>query len=283
MTATTERVQMTHERDGDVLVAIVRDLLDFSTLQEQHWYRIPVETVGRWLKETWPPQWLAFYQPKVFKSEAFAVNYVARVLDIKKVTRLQLFPHDPADERSTKLYYQILLTPLERLPRPIVSLRWRRILFIATTWHKLVAAQEINDLYHGSPLEESLWTEFKRRRIPAERQEEVILKRRSHFLDFAVYCAQGKLDVETDGDTWHANPQAAEQDNLRDNGLKTCGWQVLRFNGHSIREQMQDYCLPTIADNINRMGGLAEGKIVSRRIDLSAPPGTYQMSLLDDL
>jgi hypothetical protein len=92
----------------------------------------------------------------------------------------------------------------------------------------------------------------------------------------------GKLDVETDGDIWHANPEKAALDNLRDNDLKTAGWQILRFSSHQIQEEMQQYCIPTIVENINNFGGPDEGRVIPRRIDPNASPGTYQLSLFDD-
>ena len=38
------------------------------------------------------------------------------------------------------------------------------------------------------------------------------------------------LAASTNGDVWHANPERAVQDNLRDNDLETVGWKVLRFS-----------------------------------------------------
>ena len=64
---------------GEVLVAIVNNPFDLAMARDQHWYRIPVSSAEKWLKDRWPPQWLAFYQTKVFASEAHAVNYYARV------------------------------------------------------------------------------------------------------------------------------------------------------------------------------------------------------------
>jgi very-short-patch-repair endonuclease len=101
-------------------------------------------------------------------------------------------------------------------------------------------------------------------------------------LDFAIYCAKGDIDVETDGDTWHSNPEKAAEDNLRDNALKTAGWKVLRFNTLQIQEQCQSYCLPIIAENINKLGGVEEGNILPRKIDPEGT-GTYQLSLFEDV
>ena len=85
---------------GQVLVAILNNRLDFAVARDQHWYRVPIGSAHKWLKGRWPPSWLAFYQTKVFGSEAYAVNYYARVLDIREKARWQLFPDQPRDERS---------------------------------------------------------------------------------------------------------------------------------------------------------------------------------------
>jgi very-short-patch-repair endonuclease len=268
---------------GEVLVAILNNLLDLAVARDQHWYRIPVSSVDRWLRGRWPPEWLAFYQTKVFGGEAYAVNYCARVLDVRRRYRWQLFPDQPRDEKSRRVYYQLILEPLRRLDRPIISRRWRRIVFIPTTWEKFSRAVEINDLYDESPLEDALWAALKRYQIPAERQEFVQVKDRAYALDFAIHCASGKIDVETDGDTWHADRERIPLDNLRDNALKTVGWRVLRFNTLQIRKEMDEYCLPTVVENINRLGGVDEGRLVPRRIDLDVPGGLQQLGLFDDV
>ena len=64
---------------GEVLVAIVNNLEDMRLACEAGWYRIPVTSVHKWLRDRWPPRWLAFYQTKVFGLEAHAVNYYAAI------------------------------------------------------------------------------------------------------------------------------------------------------------------------------------------------------------
>lgn len=259
---------------NEVLVAIINNPRDFAILNERNWYRIPVTSVEKWLKGRWPPAWLAFYQTKIFGKDAWAVNYYAKVLDIRQVHRLQLFPDEVPNEKSGKEYYQIFVEPLRRLPKPIHGKRYRRITFIPTTWEKFVNAVEINDLSDESPLEDRLWTEFKRLNIDAERQEFVRVGKKHYALDFAIYCRSGKIDVEVNGDYWHTKPANIRQDNLRDNDLVTEGWRVLRFSTKHVNESTQDYCIPTITQNINRLGGLKEGKFSARRIDLNPTGGT---------
>lgn len=263
---------------GEVLVAILNSQEDFRILCEKSWYRIPVDSVERWLKDRWPPQWVAFYQTKLFKEQAYTVRYYAKIRDIRKAHRRELFPEEPTSPKQHKIYYQLLLEPLQTLSKPIFSRRWRRIIFITTTWQKFQSAVEINDLYDESPLEDRLWAEFKRLQIHAERQELVTASNNNYFLDFAIYCIAGKLDVETDGDNWHVGKQKAGMDNLRDNALKTDGWRVLRFNTRQVQEQIADYCVPTVVKNINRLGGIAQGQSsISKKIVLEDKPGQQEL------
>jgi very-short-patch-repair endonuclease len=267
--------------NDSVLVAILNNPKDFALARDQHWYRIPVTSAEKWLKNRWPPHWLAFYQTKSFGDEAFGVYYYSQVLRIRQVYRWQLFPDQPQDEKSQQRYHQLMIGSLQRLPQPILSRRWRRIVFIPTTWKKFTGATEINDLYDESPLEDRLWAELKRKRLNAERQDFVTANSQDYALDFAFYCASGKLDVETDGDSWHSDPKRIAHDNRRDNDLETSGWKLLRFNTYQLNEQMNDYCLPTIAKNINNLGGVDEGRMIPRDVNLS-PSDLDQLSLFDD-
>lgn len=252
--------------EGELLVSIVNNKQDFQILSEKLWYRIPVSSAKKWLGNRWPPKWIAFYQTKIFKEEAYSIRYFSEVTDIVTVDRKTLFPKEPPNPKQKKTYYQIKIKPLQVLQYPIYSRRWRRITFISSTWEKFINASEINDLFDDSPLEDRLWAELKRLGVDAERQELVTVKNHNYFLDFAVYCMQGKLDLETDGDTWHSNKERAKQDNFRDNLLKTEGWRVLRFNTNQVKEDMSNYCVPIIVENINRLGGLnkndEQGKII---------------------
>jgi very-short-patch-repair endonuclease len=269
-------------RRGEVLIAIINNHRDFLIAHEQGWYRIPVANQQKWLKQGWPPNWLACYQTKAFGREAYSIRYYAQVLDVQQKYRWQLFPDQPDDPRSNRKYYQLRLGPIQRLPQPILSRRQRRIVFIPTTWQKFVNAVEINDLYDESSLEDRLWAELKRLEIQAERQELVTVQDRNYFLDFAIYCARGNLDIETDGDAWHANPERAAADNLRDNDLASVGWQQLRFTSRQIQEEMADYCIPKIAETINRLGGVDEdGNPLARRIDPDQPGRMYQAGLFE--
>lgn len=264
---------------GQVLVGILNNLEDFEIARDKGWYRIPVSSVEKLLKDRWPPEWLAFYHTKVFGRRAYTISYYTHVTGMRQVYRWELFPDRLDDAKAMHRYYQIRFDALQELPQAVVSSRWRRIVFIPTTLAKLTSATEINDLYDESPLEDQLWTALKRREISAERQEFVTVKSRAYALDFAIYCVTGKIDVETDGDTWHSDPARIPLDNQRDNDLETVGWRTLRFNTYQIQEQLEEDCLYTISENINRLGGIDDGRLIGRKIDPNAPDGVSQLRM----
>jgi very-short-patch-repair endonuclease len=267
---------------GEVLVAIVNNPEDMRLAREEGWYRIPVASARKWLGDRWPPRWLAFYQTKVFGHEAHAINYYAVVRDIRMVSRTDLFPDTPPNHpKAHRRYHQLLLDDLQRLPKPIISRRLRRIVFIPTTLIKFEAAVEINDLWDESPLEDRLWAVFKQARIRAERQYPVEVEDRTYFLDFAIFCNGGKIDVETDGDTWHIGPEPAQVDRQRDNDLASRGWQVLRFNTTEIHERPEDYYVSKVMTTIKRLEGLDYTTGVPVRYDPSDPLGPQQLGLFD--
>lgn len=264
-----------HSTPGEVLIALLKAKSDLAILHDQGWYRIPVASAPK----RWPPRWLAFYQPKAFKPEAFRVQYYGEVDQIQVVPRSELFPNEFPSERSSHRYYKISLKKLERRAEPILSLRGRRLVFVSTTWEKFSLAGQINDLFDDSPLESLLWMQLKRLKIMAERQWEFIVGELRFFLDFAIFCTQGPIAVETDGDTWHIRRDRAEKDYLRQNDIESRGWQVLRFNTRQIKEGMQTYCLPKIQKTINNKGGLSDEGLVPRKF--YPETGVTQLSLFE--
>ncbi len=89
--------------------------------------------------------WLAFYQTSKFGDKKWAINFVAPVLGHELATRAELLRTQPDHPRADEQYYKIQIGPLERLPRPIPSRRWRCLTFLCTTGERLLAAEELND------------------------------------------------------------------------------------------------------------------------------------------
>lgn len=265
------------QRPSDGLVAILNDQRDFEILQRDGWYRIPVINAPK----RWPPRWLAFYQTKIFGEEAYSVRYYGEVAQIERLPRPALFPHERPNPKSDKVYFKLSLRNVKMLPQPIRSLRPRRIVFIPTTWQKLITATDFNDLFDDSPLEDDLWRSLRDWRIRAERQWTIDVGSQRFLLDFAIFCNGGKIDVETDGDSYHIGKEEGGRNNLRNNALATAGWQVLRFNTAQIQEQTADYCVPEILKTINRLDGLEEESIAPRLFYTSDEGTAQQLSLLE--
>jgi very-short-patch-repair endonuclease len=150
------------------------------------------------------------------------------------------------------------------------------VIFRSQRWNA-----EAGILWDESPLEDRLWAILKRARIRAERQYPVEIEDHTYFLDFAVFCNDGNIDVETDGDTWHIGREHASRDNQRDNNLVSKGWRVLHFTTAQIREQPEEYCVSQVMKTINKLGGLDHTTGVPVRYDPSDPLGPQQLGLFD--
>ncbi len=234
-----------------VLVALMNNKRDFAIARDEHWYRIPVKSAPSAVVA----HHIAFYQTKIFGDEGWAINYWTEIKGRRIVKRRDLFPNQPGHARADADYYCLELGELKKLSRPIFSARGRRIVFIPTTLKKFQNALEINDLFHESPLEDELWEAFKTQSIEAERQYYLKAGKATYCLDFALFCGQGAIDVECDGDTWHAQRDRIPADNARDNALTTQGWAVLRFNSRALHDNLPD-CMHKVRETINQRGGL---------------------------
>jgi very-short-patch-repair endonuclease len=235
------------------LVGIVTRKKDWDLVRSEHWYRIPVRTAPDGLENV---QYLAFYQTRLFGDERYAVNWYARVRGISKVTRRELLPDEPGHVRAEAEYYRFELGELTRLPHPIPSRRWRRIVFIPTSLERLLRAEEINDLFKVSPIEDKLYFTLKDSGLPAERQYFVREGSSGYMLDMAVFCRDSKLDIECDGEAYRVGHDKAEQDRERDNTLTTAGWHILRFSGRRILRD-PDKCVETAKRTVGRLGGVS--------------------------
>ncbi len=239
-----------------VLVALMNNQRDLEIARERHWYRIPIKSAPRGIDASR----LAFYQTSAFKEEKWAVRYHAEIKSRAIATRKELLPEEAHHPRAENEYYKLELSELQTLERPILSRRGRRLVFIPTTLEKFERAAELNDLFHESPLEDELWSEFKRRGLEAERQLFLRINKAIYCLDFALFCRDGQINVECDGDSWHGRKETIADDNTRDNALVSHGWAVLRFNTRQIRDDLST-CLEDLRRTILRRGGLDEGDL----------------------
>lgn len=137
-----------------VLVAVLKEPRDLVIARDEHWYRIPVNRLPT--RAVGAPV-LAFYQTRAFGEERWAIRYYALTQRWAEVRRVDLFPEEPDHARAQDWYYQVWLGPLQPLPHPLKSLRWRRITFIVTHWQRLLDVEAVEDLLHGSLWDEYLW------------------------------------------------------------------------------------------------------------------------------
>lgn len=242
-----------NKSDKPALVGIVPRKNLWSVIQSQRWYHIPLESAPR---NVLGVEYMAFYFPSAFGEKLkYQVIHYAPVLSIDTVKRIQLFPEECKHPRKDMDYYQFHLGEIKKLPQPIPSRRWRRIVHIPTSFQKLFTAKEINDLYDTSPLEEKMYRALKRRKINPERQMYVHLDNQTYCLDFCIFCQKANIDLECDGERYHALPGAFMKDRLRNNQLTSLGWHVLRFSGTEIYRNLKN-CLAIVERTIHTLKGL---------------------------
>jgi len=135
-----------------VLVAVMNKPRDLQIARLLGWYRIPLQTAPKTVRV----DWLAFYQTKAFGDERWSVRYFARVRGHELVTRAELLRDETENLRANEPYYKIQLGPLQELPRPIHSRRWRRFTFLYTTGERLLNAQDLKELRLPSSRERDL-------------------------------------------------------------------------------------------------------------------------------
>jgi len=261
------------QNDSEVLVALLKKKIQLVTLREKHWYHIPIDHAPK----RWPPEYIAFYQPSAFGDDAYRIRYYARVKEIVETPYKNLFPNLLKSSKSEKIYLQIFIDALKELSHPIPCRMPRAVVFISTKWNKFMHAEEMNDLFDDSPLEDDIWLALKSAGIPAERQWAEPVGKYFYQLDFAIFCNNGKIDVEADGNTWHAHRDRIPRDNQRNNDLEKGGWHVLRFNGKEIRDEKSKY-LVQVQETINRLGCLKDDGLVPRKFSKDED-GTQQLNL----
>ena len=262
---------------NEMLLAIFKYKYSLTILQEDGWYHIPVDHAPRSFKTA---QWLCFYQGKVFGEEAYYVQYYGEIEGYEVVPYRELFPNRIESHKSDWLYYKVYLKELKLLPEPILSFRPRRLSFVPTTGAKFESATQINDLFNDSPLEDMMWFELKGLHIKAERQWLFPIEERNYYLDFAIFCNAGFIDLETDGDTYHTQKDRIKIDNERNNQLAQKGWQVLRYNGAEIRSNM-GHCVNEVQKTITTLDGLSDDGLVPRVFSMEGDQIIQQLSMFE--
>jgi hypothetical protein len=173
-----------------VLVAVMNNPQDFERARDDGWYRVPVKHAP---KSTPESDYIAFYFTRSFEELRWAIHWYAPVRGHELRRRRDLLPDEPDHPRADHAYYVLQLGPLEPLEPPIISLRWRRITFIETTWDRFQAAQEINELYASGA--DGLFVTLKELGLAPEREYPLREDGVEYLLDLAIPCHDGIVVV----------------------------------------------------------------------------------------
>jgi hypothetical protein len=219
-----------------VLVAVMNRPKDFKIARDQGWYRLPEGKAGRGAFF----EYVAFYFTAAFAEKKYAVHYYARRLGHELVTRQDLLPDEPEHPRAGRPYYKLQLGPLQQREPPIVSLRWRRISFIHTTWDRFQAAEEINDLFvEGDEFVDRLYHALRESDLSPERHYPVREAGVDFSVDLAVPCRDGILALGL----------------VQEDGGPAC---ELQLASRAARGDL-DACLQAIRLEVDRRGGVLLG------------------------
>lgn len=231
-----------------VLVAVLNSPRDFAIARDLGWYRIPVKRAPRRVAA----EYLAFYQTRAFGDEGWAVNYLAPVRRFRIASRAELLPDEPDHPRATESYYKIEIGPLQRLAQPVPSRSLRRITFIPTTLGRLLAAQEINDLWLRDDPQERLWLALREAGLRVEYRYLAGEPPQELPVDFALFCQEGRIAVLCD-DPAHDMADLREARPV-DYDLATAGWRVLRFSRSELDHALP-ICVGAVLALVRQLGG----------------------------
>lgn len=142
-----------------ILVCVMPGPRDLEIARLLGWYRIPFRTAPKVVAV----DFLAFYQPGIFGEAGGRIEILAPVRGHELATRLELLRDEPDHPRASEEYFKIQLGPLERLLRPIIAEKWRRLTFLYTTGEYLLKAQTLNDLVVQSDERQLLWQSLRER------------------------------------------------------------------------------------------------------------------------
>lgn len=142
-----------------ILVAIINKPRDLEIARLLGWYRIPLRTAPKVVAV----DYIAFYQTSAFGEGNEGVHYIAPVRGNELTTRAELLRDEQDHPRAREEYFKIQLGPLEHLPRPIPTGKWRRMTFLYTTGEYLLHAETLNDLVVQSEERKTLWQALRER------------------------------------------------------------------------------------------------------------------------
>lgn len=265
----------------DALVGMVLRKKDLQSAINQGWYRIPVRSAPE-IVRAGTLKTLALYQTKEFDDDKYSVRWWGNVNTIETKKRIDFLPDEPAHPRANLEYYIIRMDAMQQFSTPIVSRISRRNPFIVTTSDRLFAARDYNEIFCGSPLEETLWSALRKEGIPAQRElmvSKTMARKKQHFyLDFALFCKDVNVAIECDGNTYHNAPEHVHYDKDRDVKVQNMRWVVYRFTTDKIMNHL-DETVQHIKQAVRQYGGIVDVLNPSKIEYFPTDEGLVQMKL----
>lgn len=145
-------------------MCVVPEPRDLEIVRLLGWYRIPLRTAPKVVAV----DYLAFYQPSSFGESGGRIEFVAPVRGHELATRAELLKDEADHPRASEEYYKIELGGVERLARPVLAEKWKRLTFLYTTGEYLLRAQDLNDLVVRSDEREELWHSLRERAVSGQ-------------------------------------------------------------------------------------------------------------------
>jgi REase_MTES_1575 len=249
---------MKNEDRINVLVAMMPERQDWAVLHEQLWYRIRKSDKSPDIIKNGSAEYIAFYHTAKFAADLkHKVVKYAKIKRIITASRQQLFPEESrSHKKANQAYYKVEFDELLTLPQPIVSRRGHRVTFVPTTEKRFFSGStDFNRLFKGSYLEEEMEKMIDEMEVEYEREWcYYIDDNKKYYLDFAIFCKNGQIDIECDGDKYHMGNENVHYDKTRNNELESYKWSVLRYTmQHFNNERL--HIKKTIWKTINAYGG----------------------------
>jgi hypothetical protein len=250
---TTPRTNPPEAADPPALVAVVTTQEDLARATKEGWYRIPLRSAPSRLAA----EYLAFYQTGAFPpEERFLIRWIAPVKGYLLATRRQLIPAEPEHPRATDQYFRVTLRNVAELPRPIPSVRLRRVTFISTTLSRLLEAREINDLWIRESTQERLWKAFQQAGFEAECQYPLRDDLPQCLTDFAVFCQHGRIAVAMQDASGQATQVSGGGTSLLDYLASAENWVLFRVPAAALDRDLASL-VKHVSTLVSKLGGIA--------------------------
>lgn len=252
---------MKRNAEKDIVIGVLKHGRDLQIAVHDNWYRIPVKSAPTIVRDN-KIKYLALYQGKRFKDSPSQIQWYGEVKKISVHKRIELLPEENYNPNANENYYKIELAEMTKLQEPIRAIRPRRINFIVTAFDRFIKAQELNEVFLESYIEEKVWDALKSEGIDAERQYEIYYrekkKQRFFHLDFGLFCKDRNIDLECNGDEYHhENKEDIKRDKSRDRILTKKGWAISRLTRDEINTKLAD-CIRELKEMIDKFGGLQD-------------------------